>query len=183
MRGNRLYAGGTFTPINGINRVGAGPPRRPQRRGRHRFDARLTAPELARTRVEHFAISPDGHRLVAVGAISHVAGHARAQIAMFDVAGPKASLYDWYTDAYEPQCDAGLRHVPAAGEVLPERHVLRRRRHRPSSSPTMLCDSAARFETLGTGRHNPTWVKRTGGDSLYAVAVTGAAVYVGGHQR
>ena len=52
-----------------------------------------------------------------------------------------------------------------------------------ASSPTKLCDSAARFETAGTGRHNPTWVQRTGGDSLYAVAVTGAAVYVGGHQR
>jgi hypothetical protein len=52
-----------------------------------------------------------------------------------------------------------------------------------ASSPTKLCDSAARFETAGGGRHNPTWVQRTGGDSLYAVAVTGAAVYVGGHQR
>ena len=52
-----------------------------------------------------------------------------------------------------------------------------------ASSPHTLCDSAARFETGGTGRHNPTWVQRTGGDSLYAVAVTGAAVYLGGHQR
>ena len=52
-----------------------------------------------------------------------------------------------------------------------------------ASSPTKLCDSAARFETAGAGRHRPTWVQRTGGDSLYAVAVTGAAVYVGGHQR
>ena len=42
-----------------------------------------------------------------------------------------------------------------------------------ASSPDRLCDSAARFETGGAGRHNPTWVQRTGGDSLYAVAVTG----------
>jgi hypothetical protein len=52
-----------------------------------------------------------------------------------------------------------------------------------ASSPVTLCDSAARFETGGSGRHNPTWVQRTGGDSLYAVAVTGTAVYLGGHQR
>src|ERR1044071_1006674 len=52
-----------------------------------------------------------------------------------------------------------------------------------ASSPTSLCDSAARFETAGNGRHNPTRVQRTGGDSLYAVAVTGSAVYLGGHQR
>ena len=41
----------------------------------------------------------------------------------------------------------------------------------------------AGLEVTSTGRHDPTWVQRTGGDSLYAVAVTGAAVYVGGHQR
>jgi hypothetical protein len=52
-----------------------------------------------------------------------------------------------------------------------------------ASAPDKLCDSAARFETAGGGRHNPIWVQRTGGDSLYAVAVTGAAVYLGGHQR
>ena len=52
-----------------------------------------------------------------------------------------------------------------------------------ASSPTRLCDTAARFETAGTGRRTPTWVNHTGGDSLYAVSVTGSAVYVGGHQR
>ena len=52
-----------------------------------------------------------------------------------------------------------------------------------ASAPAKLCDSAARFETDGGGRHNPVWVQRTGGDSLYAVAVTGVAVYLGGHER
>nr|BFE85622.1 hypothetical protein GCM10020093_082230 [Planobispora longispora] len=49
--------------------------------------------------------------------------------------------------------------------------------------PRRLCDSAARFETYARGETGPTWVNFTGGDSLYSVAVTGAAVYVGGHQR
>lgn len=47
-----------------------------------------------------------------------------------------------------------------------------------------MCDTAARFETYAKGSNiRPTWINATGGDSLYAVAVTGAAVFVGGHQR
>jgi hypothetical protein len=44
-------------------------------------------------------------------------------------------------------------------------------------------DTAARFDLRGTGMHRPLWVNWTGGDSLYSVADTGSAVYVGGHQR
>jgi hypothetical protein len=29
----------------------------------------------------------------------------------------------------------------------------------------------------------PTWVDYTGGDTMYGVALTGTAIYVGGHQR
>ena len=46
-----------------------------------------------------------------------------------------------------------------------------------------MCDTAARFETAGTGLHRPTWVNHTGGNTLFVVDVTGPAVYVGGHQQ
>src|SRR5215213_11169128 len=47
-----------------------------------------------------------------------------------------------------------------------------------------LCDAASRWELGATGSgQQPTWVDYTGGDTLYSVAITGTAVYVGGHQR
>ncbi len=45
-----------------------------------------------------------------------------------------------------------------------------------------LCDTLTRWETTSTG-NDPTWAAYTGGDTSYGVAITGSAVYVGGHMR
>lgn len=46
------------------------------------------------------------------------------------------------------------------------------------------CDAASRYESSGSGTNvRPTWINYAGGDSLWSVAVTGTAVYAGGHQR
>jgi hypothetical protein len=45
-----------------------------------------------------------------------------------------------------------------------------------------MCDTTSRWETASTG-NDPTWSDYTGGDTTYGVAVTGSAVYVGGHMR
>jgi hypothetical protein len=183
VRGTRLYAGGTFTQINGVSRVALARMNVSTGALDTAFDAKLSAPGLARTRVEHFDVTPDGRKLVAIGAILKAGTMARTQIVMFDVAGPTAQLANWYTDAYKPECMKGFDTYLRQVKFSPDGRYLVVASTGRVSSPTKLCDSAARFETGGLGRHNPTWVQRTGGDSLYAVAVTGAAVYVGGHQR
>jgi hypothetical protein len=181
--GSRLYVGGTFSAINGIPRVGLarlGTTTGAVDRG---FDGKLSAPGLSRTRVEHLDISPDGRRLVAVGALLRANGLDRAQLVMYDAAGLRATVLNWFTDAYKPACMQGFDTYLRQVKFSPDGSYFVVAATGRTSSPTKLCDSAARFETAGTGRHNPTWVQRTGGDSLYAVAVTGAAVYLGGHQR
>ena len=46
------------------------------------------------------------------------------------------------------------------------------------------CDAASRFNASSTGTNVlPAWIDWTGTDSLYSVAVTAGAVYVGGHNR
>ncbi len=50
--------------------------------------------------------------------------------------------------------------------------------------PPALCDTVARWETNVDGPdQQPTWVDYTGGDTLTSVALTGTAIYAGGHQR
>src|SRR5690349_4560885 len=181
--GSRLYAGGTFSAINGVARAGLARMNPVSGAVDTGFDTRLSAPGLSRTRVEHFDISPDGTRLVAIGALLKVGSVDRTQIAMFDVSGTAATLMSWYTDAYKAECMKGFDTYLRQVKFSPDGRYFVVAATGRASSPTKLCDSAARFETAGTGRHDPTWVQRTGGDSLYAVAVTGAAVYVGGHQR
>jgi hypothetical protein len=183
VRGTRLYAGGTFTAINGVTRVGLVRVNAGSGAVDSGFDAKLSAPGLSRTRVEHFDVSPDGTRLIAIGALLKVGTVARNQIALFDTSGPAATVMSWYTDAYQPECMPGFDTYLRQVKFSPDGAYFVVAATGRASSPTKLCDSAARFEATGGGKHNPTWVQRTGGDSLYAVAVTGSAVYVGGHQR
>ncbi|GAA0530594.1 hypothetical protein GCM10010172_09090 [Paractinoplanes ferrugineus] len=182
-RGSSLYVAGTFSAINGVNRTALARVSTASGAVDTGFDARLTAPGLSRTRVEHFDISPDGRRLVAVGALLRASGYDRTQIVMFDVSGSAATLLNWYTDAYKPACMKGFDTYLRQIKFSPDGGYFVVAATGRASSPTSLCDSAARFEAGGNGRHNPTWVQRTGGDSLYAVAVTGSTVYLGGHQR
>jgi hypothetical protein len=182
-KGSRLYVGGTFSAINGTSRVGLARLNASTGAVDAGFNARLSAPGLDRTRVEHFDVTPDGRKLIAIGALLKSGTTPRTQIAMFDVSGTAARLMDWYTDAYKPACMPGFDTYLRQVKFSPDGRYFVVVATGRTSSPTKLCDSAARFEVAGSGRHNPTWVQRTGGDSLYAVAVTGAAVYLGGHQR
>jgi hypothetical protein len=176
-----LYVGGTFTRIGGADRVALARLSAATGAADTGFDAQLGAPHLHRVRVEDLAVSPDSSRLVAIGAIELAGGLRRPQLVMVDNATGRVA--DWYTGAYASPCfdgyDTYLRGVDFAPDgsyfvVVSTGH---------KSGPDLLCDTAARFATAGTGAHQPVWVNHTGGDSLFAVAVTGAAVYVGGHQR
>jgi hypothetical protein len=53
----------------------------------------------------------------------------------------------------------------------------------PDRNSRSLCDTSSRWETTNAPGSVETWRNCTGGDTLYSVAVTTAAVYVGGHHR
>jgi hypothetical protein len=182
-RGPSLYVGGAFTRIGGADRVALARLDATTGAADLAFNARIAAPNLSRARVEDFAVSPDGSRLVAVGAIEQAGGNYRAQLAMFNLAANPPALADWFTDAYTKQCRTGFETYMRGVDFAPDGASFVVVTTGRQSDPTKTCDTAARFEVAGTGLHRPTWVNHTGGDSLYAVSVTGSAVYVGGHQR
>lgn len=140
------------------------------------------------TEVYRFAVSPDERRLVAVGNFTTVNGAERWRAFMLNLRRGEARLSAWSYPPLIRRCDSTfttdyLRDVDfspdgsyfvmvAAGSVPQDGGV-----------GTDICDAAARFETAVTAPIQPTWINYTGGDTLHSVVITGAAVYVQGHQR
>ncbi|WP_049559410.1 hypothetical protein [Nonomuraea sp. SBT364] len=175
-QGGHLYAGGDFTrPRTALARLDP-----TTGRADPAFD--ITPGDPLTRKVKVHAIAATADRLAVDGNFTTLGGQSRPQIGLIDIGGPEAGVAPWRTDAYTGKCmDAfpwyvrGLDFAPDGSYFVVVTTGGPRRG---------LCDSAARFETYRTTQGaKPTWINRTGGDSLYAVSVTGSAVYVGGHLR
>ncbi|MGZ6753985.1 MAG: PKD domain-containing protein, partial [Nocardioides sp.] len=130
-------------------------------------------------------VTPAGDRLVVTGNFRTVGGLARDQVVMIDLSGPTAAVSTtWSTTTYSPICspsafDSYMRDV----EMSPDGSFFVIAATGGPHSGT-LCDTAARFETYAVGTAlTPTWTDTSGGDTLWGVEITQAAVYVGGHER
>lgn len=144
-----------------------------------------------RTSVYEFAINPSATRLVGVGNFTTVSGQDRARAFMARLRPGRARLSSWYYDSLAKRCYAenrrrvaylqGVDFAPDGSYfvLVATGNVPRRK----SQIGETVCDAAARFETDIADPHRPTWINYTGGDSLWSVAATGAAVYVQGHIR
>lgn len=178
-----VYLGGSFTAVDGTDRAGLARVDGTTGAVDAGFDAQLTAGDTGRVGVRDLALAPDGRRLVAVGAFTRSHGLLRPQLVMLDTTGDgEDPLADWYTDAYESRCAPLFTTYLRGVDFAPDGSYFVAVTTGGRTHPDELCNTAARFEATGTGMHRPTWVNHTGGHSLYAVAVTGPAVYVGGHQ-
>ena len=136
------------------------------------------------TRVRHIAVSPNGTRLVATGNFATVNGQGRRRAFMLNL-GPTATLSTWHAPRFDEDCYVFARPDSAQGvDFSPDGTYFVIVSTGGPTGTNGMCDAAARFETANVSANAaPTWINWTGGDSLYSVAITGPAVYVGGHQR
>jgi hypothetical protein len=182
-KGPWLYVAGSFSQINNTERVALARLNAVTGAVDPSFDLKLAAPDLTRVKMEDLAITANGSRLAVIGAVEQAVGQYRAQILMVDAALSPARLSDWYTDAYTRPCRQGFETYLRGIDFDPTGTYAVVVSTGRKTGTQLMCDSAARFELAGAGLHRPTWVNYTGGDSLYSVSLTGAAIYVGGHQR
>ena len=136
------------------------------------------------TRVLKIDITPDGRRLFAVGNFMTLNGQTNDQVFALDIGGTSAVPAPWRTTYYNSVCasvfDTYLRDL----DISPDGRYVVFSTTGGYRGTSTSCDTVARFEVGVSGTDvRPTWVDFTGGDTTYAVAVTGEAVYVGGHQR
>ena len=136
------------------------------------------------TRIQYIAVSPDGTRLVATGNFTTVNGQSRSRAFMVNL-GSTATLSTWHAPRFDVNCSGTARLVSAQGvDFSPDGTYFVIVATGGPTGTNGVCDAAARFETANvSSTAAPTWINWTGGDTLYSVAVTGPAVYVGGHQR
>ena len=197
VRNNLLIVGGRFGTANGVSRAnlatfdattgGLGGLNVPVTEGRVKSTGTVTKPSVLEMDAD-----PSGSRLVVVGNFRRVGGQVRQQIAMIDL--PGGALSSWSTNRF-PNGPSGSSDAYPCGRSFDTQmrdvefsangsyFVVVTTGGAPDRNVRSLCDTATRWETTSTPGSTETWKNCTGGDTLYSVSVTPAAVYVGGHQR
>jgi hypothetical protein len=133
--------------------------------------------------VYRFAVNPDQTKMVIIGNFSRVSGQQRRQIAVIDL-GETATLSSWYSSRWNRRCHPALPWYTRDVDWSPDGSyfVVTTTGSTPPDT-SALCTTASKWADTTDPRAEPEWVNHTGGNSLYSVAVTGAAVYVSGHPQ
>ncbi len=205
MVGTTVYIGGSFTKAGNVKHAGLVAVNGTTGAVVNTMNVQLTGRHGTGTRQGplgpiRLALSPDGATMVVIGnfttaADSAVVGaptYANEQVVRLKVASTTATVdTSWSTKRYTAQCannafDSYIRDaqfspdgsyfviVATGGGTFDSN----------TDGTRGMCDSAARWETSDSGANvAPTWVDYTGNDTFWSVAVTGTAVYAGGHQR
>jgi PKD repeat protein len=137
-------------------------------------------------------VTPDGTRLIATGNFTSAAGLPRDQIALIDLGATGATVDpNWKTLAYTAACtalffDTDMRDVEFSADGSYFVVVTTGRGAKTLNSDGTLnnCDAVLRFNTSDTGTNvQPVWIDDSGSDTFHSIAITGTAIYIGGHER
>lgn len=187
LRGGVLYLAGNFTTVNDVGRRGLAAVNATTG-ALLALDQQVGDPWTAGSTagIRKIDVTANGDRLVAVGNFRSLGGANRPQIAVVRLNGQGGGQVDaqWRTGRYGVACNAVFDTYMRDVGISPDGSYIAVSTTGSWRGADTLCDTAARFELTATGNDiQPTWVNHTGGDTLIGLAVTRAAVYVGGHQR
>ncbi|MDN5778301.1 MAG: hypothetical protein L0H96_15475 [Humibacillus sp.] len=193
LSGGKLFVGGTFSKVGNVAHAGLASldPKSGkvtdfanQQFAENHSWGKVAGANKMPVGVVDLAISPDGQQLTAIGNFRRVDGTVHDQIVQLAIGGTTSSVIeDWNTPYFTAACyswafDSWVRDVAYSpdGSYFVVGST--------GGSNNDLCDAIGRFETSGRGSVvQPTWIASTGGDSIYAMAVTDSAIYAGGHFR
>ena len=177
----RLYISGAFTTVGGQPRTGFAAVDAGSGAVVPDVNVSFAAPTVGALEVTHFDIAPDGSRLVAAGSFTTVNGLDRAQIAILNLQGGSVSVANWETDRFKTACKLKVGGIIRDVAFSPDSSYFV---VGATGGGIGLCDSISRWDARAVGsRRLETWDDPTGGDSITQIAVTGTAIYAGGHQR
>jgi len=199
LSGGRLYIAGTFTLTNSVTHDGLAtlnpttgtldPFMNIQLTGHHNYNGSGANGPVGGRAMD---ISPDGTRAVVLGDFKNANGALHDQIVMIDLNGSSATIDpNWNTNEFSAACASGafdtyVEDVSFSpdGSYFAIATTGGGGISQNTDGSRSLCDSVTRWSTTDTGTDVlPTWVDYTGNDTFWSVAVTGTAIYLGGHQR
>ena len=199
--GGHLLIGGTFTLVGGVAHDGLAsldpltgaldPYLGVQLTGHHNYTG-LTGQANAPVGERRMDVNSVGTRLIVVGDFKDAGGALHDQIVLIDLGTTAAIDPSWNTAGFSAPCAVGafdtyVRDVSFApdGSYFVVADTGGGGKSAVNTDGTRaLCDSASRWEIGATGTDvHPTWIDYTGNDSFESITATGAAVYVGGHER
>ncbi len=201
LSGGRLYLTGGFTLVGTATHDGLAtlnpstgaldPFMAVQLTGHHNYNGTSGADGAVGGRA--MDISPDGTRAVVIGNFKDANGVLHDQIVMLDLTGSSAAIdTSWNTSGYTAACasnsfDTYIEDVdssPDGSYFAIAATGGGGNGARNTDGTRALCDSATRWSSTDTGTDvQPTWIDYTGNDTFWSVAVTGTAIYFGGHER
>jgi hypothetical protein len=148
-----------------------------------------------------FAVNPVKPLLVATGNFQTVGGASRTRLVMFNLGANGATVDDWYYQPFSKPCssthprriaylqgvdwspDGDFFSVAATGQIPAKSSDVWHWWNNPEQqSQTTVCDGVGRFAVgVNANDSRPEWINYTGGDSVWRVQDTNAAVYATGH--
>ena len=147
----------------------------------HTFAGPHNGGVLAVTKMD---VTPNGNLLMAIGNFSTVDGLDRDLLVVLNTSGATSVVSTWSTTFFAPGCSHSFDTYMRDLDISPDGTYAVVSTTGAYGGQTSPCDTQTRWDLTNENPNQvPVWRNVTGGDTTYAVAISGTAVYVGGHFR